>query len=433
MSCTVSVDRPRQVPFRPNRMTPISKCGRCMRTARRWKTRSDLRKLQRVSSFRFDEPVPHFAELIAWTPIDANDDLLAPNVLIQNNRCLNGSFQGYPRCGPCVGKQTGSKCLFINWRLFPVDPHSGEITGPPYFGNIPLKPSNPPQYPTPSEFNRTPTTSDAFHLQQTVVRWLLPLLAREVQHVFQDGALCKQDDDTGRLICDFCATTVFGGSWACSHCAKEYCFDCKGLISQFKTEDLEASTRKWNKDPAWRLLKCTTLDGILRAHYGSCLIPVTRYSPSDLKRDWAALVGFVTQSCTAYDETLPDLAPDFQRHLQAVSGAIEASDKAPLPGQEAEEVRLRATLKVSDEQLSSYAKRETGPMQPTDRAGLETHAFFRLENDHLSDPIFDAMWSKGVPIVVDGIGERFKLDWTPQDFHRRMDGAEKKEDRECSA
>jgi hypothetical protein len=160
---------------------------------------------------------------------------------------------------------------------------------------------------------------------------------------------------------------------------------------------------------------------------------VTRYSPSDLKRDWAALVGFVTQSRTAYDETLPDLAPDFQRHLRAVSGAIETSDKAPLPGQEAEEARLRATLKVSDEQLSSYAKRETGPMQPTDRAGLETHAFFRLENDHLSDPIFDAMWSKGVPIVVDGIGERFKLDWTPQNFHRRMDGAQKKEDRECSA
>lgn len=232
--------------------------------------------------------------------------------------------------------------------------------------------------------------------------------------------MCKVDDEESRLVCDFCATTVFGGSWACKHCAKEYCFECKGLLFDFKGPDsLKTSAPSWQKDAGTRLLRCTTVNSTSRIHYGSCLLPVTRYDPAELKRDWAALVGFVTQSQTAYGETLPDLSLPFQQHLQAVSAIVEAGAKPRLPGQEAEEARARATSAVSD--LDSFASKETSTSQPVDPAGLGSHAFFRLANDKLSDAVFDAMWSKGIPLVVDGLAERFKLDWTPESFYERTD------------
>ena len=352
-------------------------------------------------------------------PTDYKPDL-GPNTLVQDNKCLANRYAVFPRCGQCVAKTSYEKCRFQNWRLFPMDPNTGKITGQPYFGNVPLQPPVPLHFPEPSQFNRVPTAPDAFYLQQTVVRWLLPLFAREVQHVVQDGALCKPDDDESRLVCDFCATTVFGGSWSCSHCAKEYCLDCKRLLFEFKHPDeLQSSATHWQKDAGTRLLRCTKIGGTSRVHFGSCLIPVTRYDPIELKKDWAALVGFVTQSRTAYGETLPDLALPFQQHLQAVSIAMMRGDKSPLPGQEAEETRSRATLAVTVDELSSLISNQTFAAQPVDRAGLASHSFFRLSHDKLSGPIFDAMWMKGVPLVVDGIGERFKLDWTPQNFYER--------------
>ena len=222
-------------------------------------------------------------------------------------------------------------------------------------------------------------------------------------------------------LADFCATTVFGGSWACPHCAKEYCLDCKELLDQFKEpQDVAVSAQTWNKDAGTRILRCTTNHGMARMHYGSCLIPVTRYIREELQKDWAELVAFIAQSQTAYAQTLPLLTLPFRENLEAISSAMPAGQR--LPGQADEEARVLATKAILQTQLEACMSSITAASQPTDPAGLNlNHPFYRIGKEALSDSIFDAMWLQGVPLVVDGIGDLLKLDWTPEGFIKRTE------------
>jgi hypothetical protein len=157
-----------------------------------------------------------------------------------------------------------------------------------------------------------------------------------------------------------------------------------------------------------------------RMHYGSCLIPVTRYIHEELKKDWSGLVAFIARSQTAYSQTLPLLALPFREHLEAVSSTMPTGQ--PLPGQADEEARVLATKDISQAHLEAFKSSITAPSQPTDPAGLNVnHPFYRIGKEALSDSIFDAMWLQGVPLVVDGVGDLLKLDWTPEGFIKRTD------------
>jgi lysine-specific demethylase 3 len=72
----------------------------------------------------------------------------------------------------------------------------------------------------------------------------------------------------------------------------------------------------------------------------------------------------------------------------------------------------------------------TKQTQPTaipipDPADLEAHSreFMKLGYDALTNGVFDKLWAKGEPIVVDGVGKRFQKIWTPQTMIERF-GAE---------
>jgi len=155
-------------------------------------------------------------------------------------------------------------------------------------------------------------------------------------------------------------------------------------------------------------------------HYGGCLIPVTRYIREELKKDWSELVAFIARSQTAYAQTLPLLTLPFREHLEAVSSTMRAQQ--PLPGQADEEARVLATKDISQAQLEACKSSVTAASQPTDPAGLSVnHPFYRIRKEALSDSIFDAMWLQGVPLVVDGVGDLLKLDWTPESFIKRTE------------
>ncbi|WVQ76876.1 hypothetical protein IAR50_006550 [Cryptococcus sp. DSM 104548] len=62
-------------------------------------------------------------------------------------------------------------------------------------------------------------------------------------------------------------------------------------------------------------------------------------------------------------------------------------------------------------------------LDPPDPAGLSNLPYMYLPASNLTDPLFDELWAKGEPIVVDGVGSRMG-DWGPDRF-RDMFGSEK--------
>jgi hypothetical protein len=170
-------------------------------------------------------------------------------------------------------------------------------------------------------------------------------------------------------------------------------------------------------------MRCTTNHGMARMHYGGCLVPVTRYIHEELKKDWSDLVTFIARSDTVYAQTLPLLALPFREHLQAVSTTMQSEQS--LPGQTDEKARVLATQSIPQTRLEAFKSSTTAPSQPVDPAGLpSSHPFYRINKEALTDSMFDAMWLQGVPVVVDGVGEMLKLDWTPESFIERTEGNE---------
>ena len=87
------------------------------------------------------------------------------DVEIQANKCLMPRYSRYFKCGSCVGKMSGYKCAFENWRMFRLSPGTNDIIGQPFFKDCPAVAQDPPKFPRAGDFNRAPTSADAFYLQ----------------------------------------------------------------------------------------------------------------------------------------------------------------------------------------------------------------------------------------------------------------------------
>jgi hypothetical protein len=64
----------------------------------------------------------------------------------------------------------------------------------------------------------------------------------------------------------------------------------------------------------------------------------------------------------------------------------------------------------------------TNPSQsepfPADPAGLtkESHPFIKAHIEDLNNETFDKLWAKGEPMVVDGLDQKFRTQWAPEDM-----------------
>jgi hypothetical protein len=90
---------------------------------------------------------------------------LTADVEIQANKCLAPRYSQFFKCSACVGKVSGYKCAFENWRMFRLSPGTNNIIDQPFFDDCPAVVRDPPKFPSTGDFNRTPTSADAFYLQ----------------------------------------------------------------------------------------------------------------------------------------------------------------------------------------------------------------------------------------------------------------------------
>lgn len=182
----------------------------------------------------------------------------------------------------------------------------------------------------------------------------------------------------------------------------------------------------WLFEPAReRLARCTTggrgvqkqkVLGVFNGqrHWRPDLQPVSRFSEEELKTHWLALADFAIkgdgarvdwQQLFGYsDEDGVKLVEEIERFRAEHSGSLAREDKSGMP--------------LSDIQaMYTSLTHSTAPL-PSDPAGLadRSHKFMKIDVDQLDNATFDHIWSRGEPIVVDEVGKRLKMEWTPDEM-----------------
>jgi hypothetical protein len=154
-------------------------------------------------------------------------------------------------------------------------------------------------------------------------------------------------------------------------------------------------------------------------HVRPDLIPVTRFHAKDLEEHWYKLAAFVLDGTGSLEERMKwfypahvevdgTLSEKVQQYIEKHPTTFSGGPKSDL----------------TDEEMSKYYVNTTNSnVEPiADPAGLrdKSHPFMFVQAFELDNELFDRLWARGEPIVVDKVGERFKKVWTPDTFIERF-------------
>jgi hypothetical protein len=155
-------------------------------------------------------------------------------------------------------------------------------------------------------------------------------------------------------------------------------------------------------------------------HVRPDLVPLTRFRVKDLEEHWYKLISFVLDGTGTLEE-----------RLKWLPTSSESSDAESLIKKVEEYINTYPTTFSADpnpdllpEEMERYYSKSTNPSIPPleDPAGLEeeSHPFIFVQAEELDNALFDRLWARGEPIVVNGVGKRFKQTWTPDTFIQRF-------------
>jgi hypothetical protein len=154
-------------------------------------------------------------------------------------------------------------------------------------------------------------------------------------------------------------------------------------------------------------------------HVRPDLIPVTRFHAKDLEEHWYKLAAFVLDGTGSLEERMKWFYPAHVEVDSTLSEKVQQYiEKHPTT------FPSGPISTLTDEEMSKYYVKTTNPtVEPIeDPAGLrdKSHPFMFLQASELDNTLFDRLWARGEPIVVDKVGERFKKIWTPDTFIERF-------------
>lgn len=153
------------------------------------------------------------------------------------------------------------------------------------------------------------------------------------------------------------------------------------------------------------------------SHYRNHLHPISRFTAEEMRSNWLNLADFVLEP----------------------SGIVNVDDRIEALGIAPEETELLANVREwfasnKDAEISApksalteadiadlYEASKSLP-RVEDPAGIKQHPFMHIHVNRLTDDVFNDMWSRGEPMVVSGVGERFKFEWSPDMLIQRFGG-----------
>jgi len=154
-------------------------------------------------------------------------------------------------------------------------------------------------------------------------------------------------------------------------------------------------------------------------HVRPDLIPVTRFHAKDLEEHWYKLAAFVLDGTGSLEERMKWFYPAHVEVNNNLSEKVQQYiEKHPTT------FPSGPASSLTDEEMSKYYVKTTNPgVEPiVDPSGLgdKSHPFMFVQASELDNTLFDRLWARGEPIVVDKVGEKFKKIWTPDTFIERF-------------
>jgi hypothetical protein len=154
-------------------------------------------------------------------------------------------------------------------------------------------------------------------------------------------------------------------------------------------------------------------------HVRPDLIPVTRFHATELEEHWYKLVAFVLDGTGSLEDRMKWFYP---AHVEVEKGISEKVkdyiERYPTTFPSGPSATL------AEEEKSKYYVKTTNPgIEPIpDPAGLrdKSHPFMFVQATELDNELFDRLWARGEPIVVEKVGDKFKQTWTPDTFIERF-------------
>ena len=162
-----------------------------------------------------------------------------------------------------------------------------------------------------------------------------------------------------------------------------------------------------------------TVKRSLNFHVRPDLIPVTRFHAKDLEAHWYKLASFVLDGTGSLEDRMKWFYPT---HVE-VDNSLSANVQQYIENHPTS-FPTSPTADLTDEEKAKYYVKTTNPTVEAiqDPAGLreKSHPFMFVQAPELDNELFDRLWARGEPIVVDKVGERFKQTWTPDTFIERF-------------
>lgn len=116
-------------------------------------------------------------------------------------------------------------------------------------------------------------------IKRAIAAGLLPILRKEVEHLEQEGIICRPREVDVRATCDTCLTSLFSLSWMCRLCGREACAECYRKLSSIPPSITPATAPKDRRDPEKRLIACVPRE----SHSHQQFFPISRFSEPELR------------------------------------------------------------------------------------------------------------------------------------------------------
>ena len=202
---------------------------------------------------------------------------------------------------------------------------------------------------------------------------------------------------------DTCMTSLFNGSWMCRLCGREACPECFATVKELTFQEPNATEQEVTTLRAKRdrhshsnpfFLACTKRN----EHTVADFSPVSRFCREELLETISGMEATIRESEEDSDPSTPELVNSNSSVTSESSGIQTPSPTLPsptLPSPVTQPV-LKDPLPVAGPVPSLNIRRFVG--------------------NELSEEVFRSLWHLGEPLLVSGLLDRFKIQWTPEYF-----------------
>ncbi|KAJ3284134.1 hypothetical protein HK104_010078 [Borealophlyctis nickersoniae] len=278
------------------------------------------------------------------------------SIQVQEAWCLSTKFKDYEKCRACIRKN-GDTCRFKDFRAFKKV--GGKLVYGPYF--LAADPGD--QAPGDEQMatgellaRPIPTPESEEYILKTTAKAFQNLIGREYDFLSrQPVKYCRPPMSGVRQSCDVCQTSIFNAHWMCCVCGMELCSDCFD---------------GWNEgEPQKRKGVTINACSYKRMHRKDQMIVVYRLAMEKVKAGLEDAKKWMVAEVTPAPSILP-------------SSNVMQNLEEPLP-------------------FDIFA---------------DSGNYLRINVASASIPEFQSRWRNGEIVVVGGLLDRIKADWSPQFF-----------------